>query len=221
LAQASDEDAEALMQAYILPACLGLGLAASCGLRTFLPLFILSLAARFHGFGVDLNPALGWLGSTTALITLGLATLIEVAADKIPLLDHILALVGTVTRPMAGVLAASAVMTHLDPTTAAIAGLILGAPIALAVHSAQAGTRAVSTVTTAGLANPILSLTEEIAAVSNALLALAAPILVPVVLVIGGLFVFLMLRRFRSRGGSAKRVGVIGRTKPAGAQEDA
>jgi hypothetical protein len=194
------------MQSFILPAFLGLGLAASCGLRTFLPLFILSAAARFHLFGVDLNPALGWIGTIPALIALGLATSLEVIADKIPLVDHALAAVGTVTRPIAGVLAASAVMSHLDPTTAAIAGLILGAPIALAVHTAQTTTRAVSTVTTAGLANPVISLAEEVAVVLNALLAMIAPILVPLVLIAGAVVVVSTARRFGSRraGGSAK-----------------
>jgi hypothetical protein len=209
------------MQAYILPAFLGVGLAASCGLRTFLPLFILAMAARFHWFGVDLNPALGWIGSIPALIALGVATAVEVTADKVPLLDHVLGAVGTVTRPIAGVLAASAVMTHLDPTTAAIAGLILGAPTALAVHSAQVGTRAVSTVTTAGFLNPVLSLTEEIVAVANVLLSLAAPILAPIVLIVAALAVFLALRRFRSRGGSAKRVDQLRREGPASVREDA
>jgi len=187
------------MQAFILPAFLGIGLAASCGLRTFLPLFLLSLAARFHLFGVGLNPAVGWLGSTAALIALGLATAIEVTADKVPLVDHALSAVGTVTRPIAGVLAASAVMSHLDPTTAAIAGLILGAPTALAVHTAQTGTRAVSTVTTAGLANPLVSLTEEALAVLNVIMAMLAPILVPIVLGLAGLTVFVALRGLRSR----------------------
>ncbi len=186
------------MQSYILPAFLCVGLAASCGLRTFLPLFILSLAARFHLFGIDLNPALGWIGSLPALIALGIATLVEVTADKIPLVDHALAVVGTVTRPIAGVLAASAVMSHLDPTTAAIAGLILGAPTALAVHTAQSGARAVSTVTTAGFGNPVLSLVEEIGVVANTLLAMIAPILVPVVLLVAALGGFWLLRRVRS-----------------------
>jgi hypothetical protein len=187
------------MQTFILPAFLGVGLAASCGLRTFLPLFLLSLAARFHLFGVDLNPALGWVGSTSALIALGLATAVEVTADKVPLVDHALAAVGTVTRPMAGVLAATAVMSHLDPTTAAIAGLILGAPTALAVHTAQTTTRAVSTVATAGLGNPIISLAEELLAALNVLLAMVLPILVPLVLIAAAVIAVSTLRRFRSR----------------------
>lgn len=188
-----------MIAAYVLPAFLGVGLAASCGLRTFLPLLMLALAAHFHAFGVSLNPALAWLASPAALIALGLAAAVELVADKIPLVDHLLALVGTVTRPIAGVIAASAALSHMDPTTAAVAGLILGAPTALAVHSAQTATRAVSTATTAGLANPFLSIFEEFLAAGNAILAMVAPIVVPVVLLLalgGGLWFF---RRRRPR----------------------
>ena len=197
------------MQAYVLPAFLGLGLAASCGLRTFLPLFILSAAARFHLFGVDLNPTLGWIGTIPALIALGIATALELVADKVPLIDHALAVVGTVTRPVAGVLAATAVMNHLDPTSAAVAGLILGAPMALAVHTAQASTRAVSTATTAGLANPVISLAEDATVVLNTFLAILAPILVPLVLIGGAVIAVSTVRRFQSRrrDGSAKPQG--------------
>ena len=60
-------------------------------------------------------------------------------ADKIPVVDHALSAMGTVTRPLAGILAAGAVFSHADPAMAALAGLIVGAPTALAFHAAQAG----------------------------------------------------------------------------------
>ena len=44
------------MQTWVLPALLGLGLAAATGLRTFLPLLMLAVVARFGWFGVGLNP---------------------------------------------------------------------------------------------------------------------------------------------------------------------
>ena len=134
----------------MLPALLGLGLAASAGLKTFVPLLVMAVAARFHLFGVELSDAFAWLGSWAALAALSVATLAEVAADKIPLVDHALSLVGTVARPVAGAVAAAAAFSGLDPTTAAVAGLIVGAPTALAVHAGQATTRVVSTATTGG-----------------------------------------------------------------------
>jgi hypothetical protein len=175
------------METWILPALLGLGLAASAGLKTFVPLLTLAVAARFHLFGMTLGGPFTWLGSTAALVALGIATVAELVADKVPFVDHALSLFGTVARPAAGALAAAAAFSSLDPTTAAVAGLIIGAPTALAVHSAQATTRLASTAATGGLANPAVSVAEDVAAFGGSILALAAPVLVPVVLLIAAL----------------------------------
>lgn len=190
------------METWILSALLGLGLAASAGLKTFVPLLALAVAARFHLFGLTLGGPFTWLGSTAALVALAIATAAELAADKIPFVDHALSLFGTVARPAAGALAAAAAFSSLDPTTAAIAGLIIGAPTALAVHSAQATTRLASTVTTGGLANPAVSLAEDAAAIGGSILALAAPLLVPLVLAAGALVCWRLVagaRRTRRR----------------------
>jgi len=170
------------METWLLPALLGVGLAASSGLRTFLPLLALAMAAKFHMFGIELNAQFAWLGSTVAVAALALATVIELIADKIPLVDHTLGLVGNVSRPLAGAVVAGAVFARVDPATAVIAGLILGAPTAFAFHAAQAGTRGASTATTAGVANPILSVVEDVLAILTVMVAFVAPLLIPVML---------------------------------------
>ena len=188
------------MDTWILPALLGLGLAASAGLKTFVPLLVMAVAARFHLFGLALSGHFAWLESTGALVALGLATAVELAADKIPFVDHALSLFGTVARPAAGALAAAAAFSGLDPTTAAIAGLIIGAPTALAVHSAQATTRLASTAATGGLANPAVSFVEDVAAFGGSILALAAPLLVPVALAIAGFMAWRLVAAARRTG---------------------
>ena len=100
-------------------------------------------------------------------------------------------------RPAAGALAAAAAFSHLDPTAAALAGLIVGAPAALAVHSVQATARVASTATTGGLANPLVSIIEDLMSVGGAILALAVPVLVPVVLLIAAILVWRLLGRVR------------------------
>ena len=57
------------LQTWVLPALLGLGLASATGLRTFLPLLMLALAARFEMFGVRLIDQMeekGIVGPTVA-----------------------------------------------------------------------------------------------------------------------------------------------------------
>ena len=205
---------------WVLPALLGLGLAASAGLKTFVPLLVMAVAARLHLFGVQVSGPFAWLGSTGALVALSIATIVELAADKIPVVDHALSLAGTVLRPAAGALAAAAAFSHLDPTTAALAGLIVGVPTALAVHSVQATTRVASTAATGGLANPIVSIAEDIAAFGGAILALAAPVLVPFVLLAAAFVAWRVLGRVRRpvalRGGRAATPAPRDRPAPPG-----
>jgi hypothetical protein len=183
---------------YVYAALLGLSLAASTGLNTFLPLLMLAGAARFHLMGFDAGQALNgnfaWVASNPALIALGMATAVEVVGDKIPAVDHALDVFGTVARPVVGSFAAASVFTGADPAMAALAGLAIGAPTALGFHAAKASTRAASSATTLGLGNPVLSTIEDIAAVGMTLIGLAFPWLVPVVLVAA---IFVMWRVFK------------------------
>ena len=188
-----------MIETWILPALMGVGLAASAGLRTFLPLLLISLAARFNLFGFEPNGAMEWLGSWPALAALSIATVAEFIGDKIPMVDHALSAVGTVSRPAAGAIAAASAFHLADPSTAAIAGLIVGAPTAFAFHTAQTGTRVASTATTGGLGNPIVSLVEDVLAVLTVLIAFLAPILIPVVAAVVLYAVWRMVRGLKRR----------------------
>jgi hypothetical protein len=183
------------LQTWILPACLGLGLAASTGLRTFLPLLMLAVAARFELFGIVLREDMAWLGSTAALVTLTIAAVVEIAGDKIPVVDHALSAAGTVVRPVVATIAAGSVFAGVDPVVAGVAGLVVGAPTALAFGAAQGGTRLASTATTGGLGNPVLSLVEDVLAFFTVVVALLAPLLVPLVL---GVLAWAMWRTVRA-----------------------
>lgn len=164
-------------------AFLGVGLAAASGLRAFLPLLLACLAAKTGLFGLDLSGNFAWLASDTALIALSIASVVEIAGDKIPVVDHALDAIGTVLRPGAGALVAAAVWNQNDPATAALLGLMFGAPLALGLHAAKAGTRGASTVTTAGMGNPVLSVLEDVAALFLGIIAFVLPLLIPVLLV--------------------------------------
>ena len=185
------------MQVWILPALLGLGLASATGLRTFLPLLMLALSARFEVFGVRLIDQMDWLVSWPAIAALAVATTAEFLGDKIPAVDHGLNAVGYVTRPVAGAIAAGSVFWAVDPAMAAVAGLIVGAPAALAFNAAQTGVRVGSTATTGGLGNPVVSLVEDVLAFLTVIVAFLAPILIPVVLIVLAVIVFRLARRIR------------------------
>lgn len=187
------------LQTWVLPTLLGLGLASATGLRTFLPLLMLALAARFELFGVRLIDQMDWLVAWPAIAALATATVVEFLGDKVPAVDHGLNAIGYVTRPVAGAIAAGSVFWNVDPAAAAIAGLIVGAPAALAFNAAQTGVRVGSTATTGGLGNPVVSLVEDVLAFLTVIIAFLAPILIPIVLLILAVVVIRLARRMRDR----------------------
>lgn len=199
-------DANAVMgplQTWVLPALLGLGLASATGLRTFLPLLMLAVAAKFELFGVRLIDQMDWLGSWPAIAALGVAAVAEFAGDKVPAIDHGLNLVGYVSRPVAGAIAAGSVFWNVDPVLAATAGIIVGAPAALAFNAAQTGVRVGSTATTGGLGNPVVSFIEDVLSFVTVLIAFVLPVLIPVLLIVFAVVVFRLARRIRDRRAAA------------------
>ena len=180
----------------LLPS-LGLAIAlASCaGLRAWLPLLMAGTLARA---GVlELGSHFQFLSSNRALLLFALATAIEVAGDKVPAVDHALDVLGTVLRPAAGSLLAASVMWRVsDPLTATALGIAVGAPSALVPHAAKSALRATSTAFTAGFANPVLSILEDVATVALFALAVVVPMLVAAAVLAVS---FLVLRRLLRR----------------------
>lgn len=170
----------------LLAGLLGLGLSASTGLNTFLPLLLLAGAARFNIAGIELGSKFDWLVSDTAMIVLIIAAIVEIIGDKFPAVDHFLDSIGTFARPLAASVGTAAALTgaNVDPTVAAIGAIIIGTPTSLGFHTLKAGTRVASTATTFGCANPVISLIEDVLSFGLTILAIFVPFLVPFVLVI-------------------------------------
>jgi len=178
---------------------LGIGLAACAGIRAWLPLLLAGALAR--GGVIALGPSFQFIASNRALLLFGVATVVEIAADKIPAVDHALDALSTVLRPAAGSLLAASVMWQIsDPLTALALGVAVGAPSALVPHAAKSLLRAGSTALTGGLANPVLSLLEDLAALALFILAVVLPVLVAAGLLLVAL---LVVRRLARRPPSA------------------
>jgi hypothetical protein len=174
---------------------LGIGLAACAGIRAWLPLLLAGLLARA---GVlELGASFRFIASNEALILFGVATIVEMVGDKVPAVDHALDVLSTVLRPAAGSLLAASVLWRIpDPLTALALGVAVGAPSALVPHAAKSALRVASTAFTGGLANPLLSLVEDLAAVVLFVITVAVPVAMAiVVLVVGGLVLRRLLRR--------------------------
>lgn len=158
----------------------GVMLAAVCGLRAFLPLLALGIAARLGV--VHLNGEFQWIGTWPAIVSFGAAALLEMAADKIPVVDHALDLVGGLVRPMAGALVVLGLMPEFPKfvTTLIAVGSAGGA---FGVQAIKAKTRVVSTVATLGHANPAISSAEDLASLILSVAAILAPLIAFLLLV--------------------------------------
>jgi hypothetical protein len=174
---------------------IGLGLAAASGLRVFLPMFALSLALRAEW--VTANPGLEWLGSTPALLALGVATLLEVAAYYIPWVDNLLDSLATPAAVVAGVLLTATVLTGFDPMVRWALAIIVGGGVAGTVQGATTATRSLSSLTTGGLANPVVATVELGGALLMAIFSLLLPFFALALLLVAAILTWRFFRRRR------------------------
>jgi len=194
----------------------GVGLAAACGFRVFVPLFIASLAANtgveaFGGadFGQMLGADFEWLGSDWVTITLGVATVLEIGSYYIPWLDNALDTIATPAAVVAGTFISGAMLPEFmgDEAFKWIVAAIMGGGTAGVVQGASVITRGASTATTGGVGNPAVSTAELGGSVLTAGLAVLIPV-VAALLVVVMLFYFIRtIIRYFSRRAERKRAG--------------
>ncbi len=166
---------------------IGIGLAASVGFRIFVPLFALSLAS-FYGI-IPLNESWEWVGSSTAIIILGMATLVEILAYFIPWFDNLLDTIAVPLAAVAGTAVMVATVSDLDPTITWALAIIAGGGTATAIKGSTSTTRLASTASTAGIANPIISTVETGSSIIMSVLAIFIPVLAIILVV----FIFWIL----------------------------
>ena len=174
-----------------------LGLSASAGLNAYIPLLIMGLVNRFTGL-IELSAPYDLISNWWVIGTLLVLIVIEVFADNAPIVNHINDLIQTFVRPSAGALAfaASTDGIQMNPVLAVVAGLL----VAGSVHTTKAVVvRPAITATTGGLANPPVSIAEDLISASVSFLALAIPILVGVLLVVFGYPIVRWVIRLRRR----------------------
>jgi hypothetical protein len=173
------------------------GLSSSAGLNAYLPLLIVALTARFTNL-INLQPPFDWLTNPWVIVLLAVLLLIEIFADKVPLVDHANDVIQTVVRPAAGAIlfAANAnVVTDVHPALALGAGIL----VAGGVHAAKATIRPVVTATTGGLGNPVVSTVEDIVALVVSVLSILLPVLTFIALVVLVAVIWRKWRRYKAQ----------------------
>lgn len=161
------------METTLLSTAIGLGLAAACGFRIFVPLLLISLASR--GGHLELAESFEWMASTPALVAFASATLAEIGAYYIPFLDNLLDTLATPSAAVAGVLATGSQVADFDPLLGWSVAIIGGGGVAGAIQGLTTLTRGFSSAATAGFGNPLLSTAEAGASVLLTILAIVVP----------------------------------------------
>lgn len=179
----------------LLGLALGIGLAAACGFRVFVPLLVASIASK-AGY-LELAGGFAWMGSNLAVAIFAVATVLEIGAYWIPWVDNALDVVATPAAVIAGTLVAASTLGETSSVLQWTLAAIAGGGAAGLVQTATTVVRQVSSATTGGLANPLLSTAEAAGSATLSILVVLVP-LVGIVLL--GAAAWLLLRLVRRRG---------------------
>ena len=154
---------------------IGVGLSAACGFRVFVPLLGMSIA-NLAGH-LTLSPGFEWIGSWPALVAFGTATVLEIITFYVPWLDNVMDAAALPAATVAGTIVTASQVGDMSPFLKWTLAAIAGGSVSLTIQGGTTAIRALSTGTTGGFGNFIVSTLELVAAVVVTVLAIMVPVL--------------------------------------------
>jgi large-conductance mechanosensitive channel len=180
----------------LLSLATGLGLSTAAGFNAYLPLLITGILARTTDL-ITLHVPFDRLEEPVVLGAIAAIGVIDFVGDKVPTVDHVLHAVGLVVAPVAGAVLALSATSDTDVMPAL--ALIIGVLAAEATQGARASVRPLSTVTTGGIGNPVLSLGEDGLSATLSFAAIIVPLVALVLVAAIVVLLVLAVRRARRR----------------------
>jgi hypothetical protein len=183
------------------------GLSTAAGLNAYLPLLTVGLVARYTNL-IHLEGTYALLTNPVVLLIIAVLALLDFIGDKIPVIDHTLHAVGLVIAPIAGAIlfmSTNSSAGSISPVLAAICGIL----IAVGTHSARASARPLATLTTAGVANPVISFFEDVTSLVLSVLAILVPVLAFLLVLFFAVLMIMLFRRLAARRRSAQNSGSV------------
>ena len=168
----------------LLTILMGIGLSAASGFRIFIPFLVISIASLTGN--LTLVDSFSWIGTYPALITFGMATVLEIAGYYIPWVDNILDTIASPVAVIAGIILMASVVTGISPLMKWTLAIIAGGGVAGIIQALTGVTRITSSITTGGLGNPGVSTVESGSSLTLSAMAIFIP-------VIGGIIVIALL----------------------------
>ena len=168
------------------------GLSGAAGLNAWIPLLVAGLLDRAGQ--LQLAEPYDVIATTPGLIVLGALFLLDFVGDKVPAVDSLLHVVGSVVHPASGAIVFAA-PTEAPTDLPSIVLFALGATVAGSLHATRATVRPASTTLTAGAGNPVLSFGEDVSSAVLSVVAVLAPLVGVLLLIVVAVTAVLWWRR--------------------------
>lgn len=182
------------MQEFLISLCVGIALSACSGFRVFIPMLIANLATRFEVF--DLSQGFDWLSSPAATYIFSAATLAEILAYYIPVVDNLLDTIAMPASFVAGTILTTSFLKIDSPELQWTLGIVAGGGVAGTIQAGTGLLRLASTKFTGGFGNSILATFENFISIIFSVLTLWIPVFIAIISV---LLVFFLLRKIIKR----------------------
>lgn len=169
---------------YAISILLGIGLAASCGFRVFVPLLVTNIFS-LAGW-VYLSGGFEWMGTWISFAIFFTATIVEISAYYIPWLDNALDTVAVPLAAIAGTLLTVSFLADFPPALRWVIGIVAGGGTASIIKTAAGAVRLGSSAVSGGITNWLVSTAEHVASIVMSILSF----LIPVVTGIAALIIF-------------------------------
>jgi hypothetical protein len=163
------------MTENIIALLVGIGLSAACGFRVFLPMMGLSIASLTGH--IHLAHGFEWIGTWPALIAFITATVLEIGAYYIPVIDHVLDTIMTPAAIVAGTIVTASMLVNISPFLKWSLAIIAGGGASAIVQGGTIALRAASSGATGGMTNFLVATIEFIGSILVTILAILLPVL--------------------------------------------
>ncbi len=170
---------------WVLGVLAGISLSAACGFRVFVPMLVMGIAVHAG----HLEPASGfdWLGSWPAILCFGVATVVEIIAYFIPVVNNALDTVATPAAVVAGTILTASMVGEMSPLLRWILAAVAGGTVAGGIQLSTVAVRAV--VAPAGGTGAVSAM-EDGAAVVSSVLAVTVPVIAVLLLATAGVLIY-------------------------------
>ncbi len=182
---------------FLLSLSIGIGLSAACGFRVFIPLLIMGISAKTGHLTLYSNFA--WIGSNIAILTLSVATVVEVIGYFIPWVDNLLDTIASPAAVIAGTIATASCISEVSPYLRWMLAIIAGGGISAIIQTSTVALRGTSSVTTAGTGNSVIAIGEGIGAVIISILAVVLPIVTIVFIILIVVLLIYFIKKIRRK----------------------